>query len=297
MSSGFGRLLGALSTFDRAKGVRAAGGRELTDAELRAHKDRLLEIYDDFAEACAACGANFVLGGGSALGAVRHAGFIPWDDDLDVNLPRDDWPRVREELAARFGSRYRLAEPGGERPHALAFPRLWSMRGEPGERLFLDVFLFENVPDGRLLRAAHGFGSLAIGFLYSCRKLFAERRALAARGAVFRFKRTLGALLAFASLRAWTRLWYGWNALCRERRGSRLVSCPVGRRHYFGELCPREEMFGRRTGTFEGRKVPLPPAVERYLTRLYGADYMTPPPPGRRERHVVYAAPSPEGQA
>ena len=297
MFPGFGRLLGALSTFDRAKGVRAAGGRELTDAELWEHKDRLLEIYDDFAAACAACGAGFVLGGGSALGAVRHKGFIPWDDDLDVNLPRDDWPRVREELAVRFGSRYRLAEPGGEHPHDLAFPRLWSTRGAPGERLFLDIFLFENVPEGRLLRTAHGVGSLALGFLYSCRKLFAERRTLAARGAVFRFKRMVGLLLAFASLHAWTRLWYGWNALFRARRGSRLVSCPVGRRHYFGELCPREEMFGRRAGTFEGRTVPLPPGVERYLTRLYGADYMTPPPPERRERHVVYAASPSEGPA
>ena len=171
--AGFRRVLGALSTFDRAKGVRAAGGRELTDAELREHKDRLLEIYDDFA----------------------------------------------------------------------------------------------------------------------------ERRALAANGAVFRVRRALGFLLAFASLRAWTRLWYGWNALCRARRGSQLVSCPVGRRHYFGELCPRDEMFGRRAGTFEGRTVPLPPGVERYLTRLYGADYMTPPPPERRERHVVYAASPSEGPA
>ena len=152
-------------------------------------------------------------------------------------------------------------------------------------------------PDGRFLRAVHGFGSLATGFLYSCRKHFAERRALAAHGAVFRFKRVLGLLLAFATLHAWTRLWYGWNALFRAGRGSRLVSCPVGRRHYFGELCPREEMFGRRAGTFEGRTVPLPPGVERYLTRLYGADYMTPPPPERRERHVVYAASPSEGPA
>lgn len=291
LSAGVLRPFRALSTFDRVKAVRAVGGRELTEGELRAHKDRLLAIYDDFAEVCTSCGATFSLGGGSALGAIRHGGFIPWDDDLDVNLPRDDWPKVRAELIRRFGSRYRLAEPGREHPHNLAFPRLWSLDGAPGERLFLDIFLFENVPDGRMLRAVHGVVSLALGFLYSCRKMHAEGRLLAARGAhgsVFWFKRTLGACLSFASLLSWTGLWYGWNALFSAHGGSRFVTCPVGRRHYFGELCRRSDMFGVRKGEFEGRLVPVPPDVEAYMTRLYGSDYMIPPPPERRERHVVY---------
>lgn len=280
-----------LSTFDSFKKVRAVGGRELTPEELRAHQLRLLVLYDDFAAVCAACGAPFVLGGGSALGAIRHQGFIPWDDDLDINLPRNDWPRVRAELLSRFGEKYMIAEPGTDHPHDLSFPRLWSKNRVAGERLFLDVFLFENVPDNVLLRSVHGFFSLAIGFLYSCRKTFAEGRVLASRGArggVFRLKRMIGFLLAFRSLNVWTAGWYRWNALFAGRKKSRAVTCPVGRRHYFGELCLREEMFGERRGVFEGRNVPVAPGSEHYLTRLYGPDYMTPPPPEKRERHVVF---------
>lgn len=279
----------SLSTFDQFKRLRAKGGRELTPEELRAHQLRLLSIFDDFAAVCKAEVIAFVLGGGSALGAVRHQGFIPWDDDLDVNVPRGEWPRLRKAFFARFADTYRLDEPSKESDWDLAFPRIWVRNPSDGARLFLDVFLFEDAPQNAVLRRLHGLGSLALGFLYSCRKTFAERKTLGAagaRGGWYRLKCTLGFLLSIRSLGRWTNTWYRWNAMVRN--GGRFVTCPVGRRHYFGELCPREEMFGERKGVFEGRTVPIALGSERYLTRLYGPDYMTPPPPEKREKHVVF---------
>lgn len=279
----------SLSTFDQFKRLRAKGGRELTSEELRAHQLRLLSIFDDFASVCKAEGVPFVLGGGSALGAVRHQGFIPWDDDFDVNVPRGEWPRLRTAFFKRFADVYRLDEPSKESNWGLAFPRIWVRNPPDGARLFLDVFLFEDAPENAVLRGLHGFGSLTLGFLYSCRKTYAERETLEAVGASggwYRLKCALGLLLSVCSLGRWTNAWYRWNAMVRS--GGSFITCPVGRRHYFGELCPRGEMFGDRTGVFEGRSVPVAPGSERYLTRLYGSDYMTPPPPEKRERHIVY---------
>ena len=290
-----------LSTFDSFKRMRAEGAHELAPDDLRALQRTLAGILDDIVSVCEAEKVGYALGGGSALGALRHGGFIPWDDDLDVNMMRGDWVRFRDAFAARFGAKYCIHEPGNPSGYALAFPRI-RLRGtsvvtredllapDVSHGAFVDVFLFESTYDNGLLRRMHGFGSLAFGFLYSCRKHFLERRLLRAWGmdsGAFRVKRALGFLLAWLPMGCWTRLWDGWNGICRNG-SSRFVTCPVGRRHFFGELALRSEMEGTREMAFEGRKVRCPAGIEGYMERLYGPDYMTPPPEAARERHVVF---------
>ena len=290
-----------LSTFDSFKTSAVLGARELSGEELRALQLRLCGILDDIIAVCEAEKVEWTLGGGSALGAVRHRGFIPWDDDLDVNMPRGEWRRFRAAFEKRFGEKYAIYEPGRPSCYPLAFPRI-RLRGtsyvtredmlepriEPG--VFVDVFLLESTFDSKILRTVHGFGSLALGFLYSCRKHFHERRLLRKMGldgAAFRMKRALGFVLAILPLGVWTRLWDWWNSRC-DGGESRFATFPVGRRHFFGELALREGMRGTGEGVFEGRSVRLSADVESYMKRLYGDDYMTPPPEGLRESHHVF---------
>lgn len=291
-----------LSTFGAFKCLHVKDARELSASDVASLQAVLLSMFRDLVEVCEAVRTDWMLAGGSALGAIRHGGFIPWDDDLDILMPRADWPRFREAFRAKHGDRYAVYEPGSPPSYGLAFPRI-RLRGtrvvtredlltpdvEPGA--FIDVFLFENTFDWTPLRGLHGIGSLALGFFYSCRKQFFERRLLRAwglNGVAFRVKRLVGFFLAFLPLGVWTRLWDGWNRLCRNG-ASRFVTCPVGRRHFFGELAPRAEMVGSRELPFAGRRVRVPAGLEAYLTRLYGPDYLTPPPPERRERHAVFA--------
>lgn len=299
-----------LSTFEAFKRMKADGARELSPAEVRALQRTLAGILDDVMSVCDTENIEWTLGGGSALGALRHGGFIPWDDDLDINMPRGEWPRFRAAFTARFGDKYAVYEPGAPKDYPLAFPRL-RLRGtrvvtredllQPGleHGAFVDVFLLENTFDNGARRTLHGAGSLLLGFLYSCRKQFAERRLLRAwgmNGAGFRLKRAVGGCLAFASVGFWTRLWDRWNRACRNG-ASRFVTFPVGRRHFFGELAARADMAGTREAAFEGRRARVPAALEAYLTRLYGADYATPPPAAARERHIVFEPFAPGGTA
>ena len=291
-----------LSTFDQFKMMSVEGAHELSSEELRSLQLKLCEIMDDIVHVCDREGIDWFLGGGSALGAIRHRGFIPWDDDLDINMPRNAWEHFRNAFNVHFGDKYVIYEPGTPQSYPLAFPRI-RLRGtvvmtredllnpEIDHGVFVDVFLLENTYNNLICRWLHGWGSLALGFLYSCRKQFYERhlmRAWGLTGAVFGVKRLIGWSISWLSLGRWTCIWDRWNSLCRDD-SSRYVTFPVGRRHFFGELAPRDEMRGTRRLDFEGRKANCAAGIERYMTRLYGENFMMPPPVDKRERHLIFA--------
>ena len=91
---------------------------------LRPLWDASLEIYREIAKICDRHGLRYYATDGTALGAVRHKGFIPWDDDLDMSMPRPDYEKFK-----------RIATK--ELPSGLRF---WDFRDEPK-----DIFLFGKV--------------------------------------------------------------------------------------------------------------------------------------------------------
>lgn len=63
----------------------------MTDLQIK-----LLNMLDDFHKICIENNLSYYVVGGTALGAIRHKGFIPWDDDIDVGMPRDDYERLKD---------------------------------------------------------------------------------------------------------------------------------------------------------------------------------------------------------
>lgn len=293
----------ALSTFNVMKHIETRDGAliALSEDQLRALQGVLTMMLRDMQHLCDRHGIAFFLGGGSCLGAVRHQGFIPWDDDIDLNMFRSDIDSFVEAIRSEYPDKYVVHTPWETHDMGVGALRVrlkgTVVRGhsdfldEAGA--FMDVFIIENVPDNRLLRAIHGFGSLALGLIVSCKR-FSDHadNYLEIAGdnteviKTFKKKIALGRLFSFMTLDAWTRLWDRWNSACGNQ-SSMYVTGPAGRHHYFGEMNLRATYVPYKAGLFSGVQVNMPADVHTYLVSCYGNDYMIPPSSSDREVHVV----------
>ncbi len=79
--------------------------------ELKELHNVLLDILSTVDDICTENDIPYMLGGGTMLGAVRHHGFIPWDDDVDICIWRKDYPKIREALKENLPSYMKLVEP------------------------------------------------------------------------------------------------------------------------------------------------------------------------------------------
>ena len=294
----------SLSTVAMFKNVSSAECIELTDEQLKQLQMTLLEILIDIDLFCRKNGICYYLGGGSALGAVRHNGFIPWDDDIDINMPRRDYKRFIELFPKALGKKYWLHTPENTKNYELLLARV-RMKGTNVKTredffndecgAFVDVFVVENVPDNKVLRTVHGFGSLTLGFLLSCRKFYRERNPLkkmleAGAGNeslnfAYHVKTGIGFLTAIFPIDAWVHLNHWWNGLCKNDN-STFVTVPSGRKHYCGEQIERAEIFPVVSRPFEG-KMMFTARTDKYLRQLYG-DYWEIPSTEEREKHILF---------
>ncbi len=125
-----------------------------TDAE---HKEQLLKILIEFDRFCEENNLTYYLSGGTLLGAVRHKGFIPWDDDIDVNMPRPDCEKLMELSGGRIGGFELLPPNSTDKYHAYHW-KLYNDSILIGKRrngtiakkvypIFIDIFPIEGLPD------------------------------------------------------------------------------------------------------------------------------------------------------
>lgn len=292
-----------LETHDLLKGTLShrQGMHRITEEERRVIKDVIMEITMDVAAVCEELEIPYMLGGGSALGAVRHHGFIPWDDDLDLNVPRKYIDTLMDAVKERYGEKYTIEIPVETEGYLSSFIQihrrdtvfreyLWQDEAACGIKI--DIFVIENTYDSRLRRYWHGVRVDAGLFLLSCYRMFLWRKeymALAQGDASakrsMRIKQIIGAPIALMP-----RFFYRRVQRCMQKchdEHSRYVSIPSGRRHFFGELYERGQLMDTLQMEFEGQLLPVTRAYDHYLSRLYG-DYMVLPPEEKREQHVLY---------
>lgn len=270
------------------------GLKVLSGEQLKKLHGVLLEILDDILAICGEHDLKFILIGGSAIGALRGQGIIPWDDDIDIAMPRSDFEKFGKIVRQQYGQKYSMLHPQDQENYGRVIPKI-RLKGTEYRTIleqdldecgvFIDIYTIENLPDNTIARNFQGMMAMALGFGLACRRLYRGRKWFRqlTGGASFYIKCAIGFLLSFASYETWARWTDHWNSRCKNE-SSQYVSIPADCRHYFGEMQLRSRLCDVKEVSFEGRTCWVPKEANAYLREIYG-DYMQIPPVEKQERN------------
>ena len=260
------------------------------EVSVRAIQSKMLEILVYFRDFCEANGLKFVLCGGTCLGAIRHQGFIPWDDDVDVFMLREDYEKLQDlweknadtsrYACVRSNETINIHHTATEiKDNNTTFINRHSVDSDIHHGLMIDVIPIDGVPDARWRKTLQMIDSM----IYCC---FNFQRLPEHKGKLTYFATKL-ALGVFRSPKSRYRIWKA-----AEKRLSR----------YGTQHCSQVASFGEGTSimrmrfptqwfrdvsylNFEGHRMPVPGNVDEYLKISFG-DYMQlPPEEDRVARH------------
>lgn len=149
----------------------------ISEAELKQIQEIQQELIREVARICRKCDIHFNMVGGTMLGAIRHKGYIPWDDDADIGFLRTEYEKFREACKTELNhEKYYMQDLRDTKGYRWGYGKLRRKNTEfvrfgqefmPFEKgISIDLMPFDNVPDGWLARRMHFFSC----FLY--RKIF-----------------------------------------------------------------------------------------------------------------------------
>lgn len=251
---------------------------------LRQCQLKQLSILEEIARICDLHGIQYWLDGGTLLGAVRHKGFIPWDDDIDIAMRKEDAERFKEVASVELRDGLVLQTPENEetKEPILKVRDTDSFFVEPHDDfstgyckgLYVDIFPFINYPNvSAKFARRYGKGiSKSYSILHS--KHHYSLRSTAEWvyfGCRYWLCRTAWAL-AFAFKKTDT---YISNVLVNNG---------------YGIMHRQDTVFPLSQIEFEGKTFSAPCHPDRYLTDLYG-DFMRIPPEDKRKIHSVFILP------
>ena len=255
----------------------------------------IIDVLSAFIRICEAQGLRYFCAGGTAIGAVRHQGMIPWDDDIDVFMPRPDYDRFLRLAAQSMPEGYEVLSPYATKDYPMYFAKMCNARTTllENERipcvfgLYIDIFPLDGACDDieTCYREKRRFKRLMNKLeAVSTHNSFGEYIGLLTKRR--EWGRFAVKTVAFCC-RSWLRRWllkqmdsiaYGHDYAL----SSRVVTYSGAYQRQ--EIYPKAWLETPQMFAFEGLMVNLPHDYDAYLRHFFG-DYMTLPPVEQRASH------------
>ena len=264
--------------------------KRLNLEEIKQVELSMLLVVDEF---CKKNKIRYYLIGGSLLGAVRHKGFIPWDDDIDIGMPRPDFERFVRIAPDYFRSRNLSVQYGdGENSECLyPYCQIWDLNTRIKRKytnlskyLWLDILVIDGLPEDdhevvQIYKDCHFYSQIiqmantVLGegttFFRKCAKYILKPLAR-----LYGDRRALRKIIAIAKK--------------NDYEKSKYVGVVTGGLYGAGERMLKSEFEIPVAVEFEGHTFQACSCWDSYLTGIYG-DYMQLPPPEKRKIHEIEA--------
>ena len=261
--------------------------KRLSNEEVKKTQIEILDIVSSF---CDKNSIKYWLDTGTLLGAIRHKGYIPWDDDIDIGMLREDYDRF-SQLFNNHNERYRFVCLDNTEDFYTAFGKVIDTKTilyEPdihGSKLAvnIDVFVYDNAPDDdKLLKKMYNKRDR-----YMLMALFSRGSQILPSDSILkRIQKHVVhvATCGFSSKKLIVK------AIENSKRYSDVETKRVGNFTSVSRIAVDKKVFDSFIDVeFEGKMYKAPAGYDEWLTDFYG-DYMQLPPKDKQVSHHLYEA-------
>lgn len=256
-------------------------------------KQAQMDLLAELDRLCKKWEIPYFLTAGTLIGAVRHSGFIPWDDDLDVGLLRRYCSRLEVACALELDPAYYLhswkSDPAS--PHCFYklkikgthYPEEIAANSKMDDGIFIDIFPFDNAPDEPRLRKRHNRQRVWLQKMLLLRARFDLGGSSKVKRLIYTFMKPI----AFSrSLDSWKRSFEKLQSRYNHLKTEEAVNL-CGAYSYDRESQSKAILNDLTTHDFEGSPYSIPADYDTFLRRQYGNYMQLPPEEQRVGRHNI----------